>query len=95
MVIAGPDFRLTPTSPDSLFFDLELLYIVKPKNGEPRQEFKNVAYGVTLETALKKVINYRLSCKYPNKKVISVKQYLLFFRELNKKLHEYVSGETE
>ena len=43
MIIEGKDFRLTPVSETSPMFDLELLYTVRPKGKEARQEFKNVA----------------------------------------------------
>ena len=44
MIIEEKDFRLTPVSESSPMFDLELLYTVRPKGKEARQEFKNVAY---------------------------------------------------
>lgn len=77
MVIEEKDFRLTPVSESSPLFDLELLYTIRPKGKEPRQEFKNVAYGINLESALKRVIQYRLSCKYD---ILSISTYLEEFR---------------
>lgn len=78
MIIEEKDFRLTPVSDSCPIFDLELLYTVRPKGKEARQEFKNVAYGISLESALKKVIQYRLSCKYDT---INLATYLKEFRE--------------
>jgi hypothetical protein len=43
---------------------LELLYTIKPRGKEPRQEFKCVAYGLTIENAVDRIVNYRLHCKY-------------------------------
>ena len=78
MTIEEKDFRLTPVSETSLMFDLELLYTVRPRGKEARQEFKNVAYGISLESALKKVIQYRVSCKHDT---TDLETYLKDFRE--------------
>ena len=43
MVIEESDFRLESLSDMSHFWDLELLYTIKPKGGEPREEFKIAA----------------------------------------------------
>lgn len=78
MIIEESDFRLTPVSETSSLFDLELLYTIRPKGKETRQEFKNVAYGISLESALRKVIQYRLSCKHDS---VNLSTYLKEFRE--------------
>lgn len=78
MIIEEKDFRLTPVSETSPMFDLELLYTVRPRGKEARQEFKNVAYGISLESALKKVIQYRVSCKHDT---TNLETYLKDFRE--------------
>ena len=78
MIIEEKDFRLTPVSESSPMFDLELLYTVRPKGKEARQEFKNVAYGISLESALKKIIQYRVSCKHDTTDLAT---YLKDFRE--------------
>lgn len=38
MEIVEKDFKLKPISEDSPMFDLELLYVVKPRGGEARLE---------------------------------------------------------
>ena len=48
MVIEEADFRLTSEVSD-YFWDLELLYTVRPKGKPERQEFKNAGYGMPLE----------------------------------------------
>ena len=63
MVIEEKDFRLTPVSDSCPKYDLELLYKVQPKGKEARLEFKNVAYGIGLEYAIKKIAHYRVCCK--------------------------------
>lgn len=78
MTIEEQDFRLTPVSESSSMFDLELMCTVHPKGKEARQEFKNVAYGISLESALKKIIQYRISCKHDTTDLAT---YLKDFRE--------------
>lgn len=78
MIIEEKDFRLTPVSDSCPVFDLELLYTIRPKGKEARQEFKNVAYGISLESALRKVIQYRLSYKHDT---VDLATYLKEFRE--------------
>lgn len=80
MTIEEKDFRLTPVNETSLKFDLELLYTVKPRGKEERQEFKNVAYGISLDHALKKIVQYRLSCKHDTISLIN------YFKEFKNEL---------
>lgn len=80
MTIEENDFRLIPVSDSSITFDLELLYTVKPKGKEARQEFKNVAYGISLEIAIKKIAQYRVSCQC-KEEAISLKTYLAEFKK--------------
>ena len=58
--IIEKDFRLMSVSDGSIFFDLEILLPVfnKEKN-ETRYEFKNVAYGLPIATALIRVAMHR------------------------------------
>jgi len=74
MVIEEEDFRLTSVNEHSIHFDLELLYVVKPRGGEPRCEFKNVAYALPLDAALEKVVQYRISQKHPE--ALKLSEYL-------------------
>ena len=53
MIIEEKDFRLIPIKETSNLFDLELLKTVNKGKSTERQEFKNVAYGVTIESAIK------------------------------------------
>ena len=90
MIIEESDFRLENSSDFSQFWDLELLYTVKPKSGEARQEFKNSGYGLTLESAIKRVINYRLSKK---KEIYTLKEYLEEYKAENDKIRRLVQPE--
>lgn len=78
MIIEENDFKLTPVSDSSPLFNLELLYTVNGK--ETRKEFKVVAYGITIEHAVKRIIQYRLSNKHDS---INLKTY---FREFKNEL---------
>lgn len=94
MVIEEPDFRMTSSSRDLPFWDLELLYIVKPKNGEPRKEFKNAGYGLSFEGAIRKIINFRIACKFP-KSALTLKQYLKEYKEELNKIDELTKINTQ
>lgn len=82
MVIEEKDFRLIPISESSPHFDLELLHLIKPKGKEPRLEFKNVAYGISLESAIKKIAHFRVSCNHRDEAV----QLVTYFEEFKYEL---------
>ena len=83
MVIEESDFRLESLSDMSHFWDLELLYTIKPKGGEPREEFKIAAYGIKLETAIDKIINYRIRKKV---ETTSLENYLSMYKKEKEQL---------
>ena len=80
MIIEETDFRLIPISEENPMFDLELLYTVRPKGKEERQEFKNVAYGISIDHAIRKIAHYRISCKH-NDEAIKLLTYFKEFKE--------------
>jgi hypothetical protein len=75
MVIEEKDFRLIPLRDGIKKFDLELLYTVNKGKENERQEFKNAAYGISLESALKCVADYRLCSMYADK-TLDLRTYL-------------------
>lgn len=77
MTIEEKDFKLTPVTDTSLFFDLELLYKVQPKDKEARYEFKTAAYGVTLKCAIKKIAQFRVCNKHKDEAI----RLLDYFKE--------------
>lgn len=79
MVIQGDFYQLTPVNEHSLLFDLKLLYKIGGKN--PREEYKDAGYGLSLESAIKKCIQYALNNKY---EVLSLKEYLDEFQKMQK-----------
>lgn len=90
MEIKESDFKLTPISEHSILYDLELLYKVQPKGKEIRYEFKNVAYGISLETAIKKIAQYRVSCNHEND-VLSLKTYIQEFLDNIKSIKNLIT----
>lgn len=78
MIIEGDFYRLTPISEHSSKYDLELLYDIKGKN--PRKEYKIASYGISIETAIKRIITYSINKKFDNE-TITLRQFLSEFRE--------------
>lgn len=83
MVIEEKLFRLIPVNDHSNFFDLELLYDIGGKN--PRKEFKNVGYGLTIESALSQIANYMVFKKC-NINTITFKQYVEEYKKAVKEI---------
>lgn len=83
MIIQGEFFQLIPTREDAPTFDLKLLKKIGGKN--PREEYVESGYGIPIETAIKKCINYALSQKY---ETITLKAYLEEARAINQQIHE-------
>ena len=81
MIIQGEFFQIIPVSEHSLLFDLKLLHEVKGKN--PRSEYKEAGYGLTLESAIKKCVQYAISKKY---ETLSLKEYVEEFKNTQKEL---------
>lgn len=86
MIIEEQDFKLTSIKNDgSPFWDLELLFTITPKKGESRKEFKNAGYGLTLENAIKRIINFRIENRHS---VLDLKQYLDEYKKESNKLKQ-------
>lgn len=79
MTIEEADFRLTPCSEASSQFDLELLYVVNKGKNNERTEFRNAGYGLSLESAIRKITMSRIGNKY-GEGTISLKQFLEEFK---------------
>lgn len=90
MIIEEPDFKLTPVDESSLLFNLELLHSVKSKDGSKRDEFKIDSYGITLEHAIKKIANYRVSKKYKEDQCISLSTYINDIKDELKKIKDII-----
>lgn len=84
-MIEGDDFKLEYL-PEHSKFDLYLLKTINAKNADKkREEFVLAAYGVSEESALKRIIRYRLNKK---EKTFTFEEYLSEF----KKLFEEIKG---
>ena len=81
MIIQGEFFQIIPVNEHSLLFDLKLLYEIKGKN--PRSEYKEAGYGLTLESAVKKCVQYAISKKY---ETLSLKEYVEEFKTAQKEI---------
>lgn len=83
MTIQEDDFIMTLAGNDA--WDLELLHIIKPKGKEPRQEFKNVGYGMNMKRCIHKIILHRMELK---QETYSLKEFLKNYSiEVNKLDH--------
>ena len=87
MIIQGEFYQLTPVNEHSLQWDLKLLYKIGGKN--PREEYKDAGYGLTLENAIKKCIQYALNQRF---EVLSLKEYLDEFKKLQEEIKLQLQG---
>lgn len=92
IVIKEEDFRLTQDSNSSMFWNLELLTVIRPKNKEARKEFKQCGYGLTLEHAIKKIINYKIASRHQNES-ITFKAYLKDYKTLVSQITKCLDSE--
>lgn len=90
MVIEESDFRMTKTL--GTFWDLELLYTVKPKGKPERQEFKDAGYGMTIGHCIEKVIYNRMEQK---KESYTLKEFIQDYRREVDRLEELLSTKME
>ena len=87
MVIEESDFKLEYEE-NSNKFDLYLLHIINAKDEDKRrEEFKIDGYGVSLESAIKRIINYRLEKRL---NVTTLKDYLLQYKEELKNIENLI-----
>lgn len=87
MQIQGDFYRITSIDDSSPFWDLELLKTIKSKTN-PRQEYVNAGYGLTLDSAIKRIIQFAISSKYD---VLTLKDYLLAYKKLSESITNAVS----
>lgn len=87
MQIQGDFYKITSIDDSSPFWDLELLKTIKSKTN-PRQEYVNAGYGLTLDSAIKRIIQFAISSKYD---VLTLKDYLQAYKKLFKSITNAVS----
>ena len=81
MIIQGEFFQIIPSGEHSLHFDLKLLHKIGGKN--PREEYKDAGYGMPLDIAIKKCINYAINQRY---EVLSLREYLDEYKKVQKEI---------
>lgn len=87
MVIQGEFFQIIPINEHSTQFDLKLLYKIKGKN--PREEYKDAGYGMPLEAAIKKCVQFAISNKF---EVMSLREYLDEYKQVLEEIGIQVKG---
>lgn len=88
MQIIGNFYKLTSIDDNSPFWDLELLKQIKSKTN-PRQEYVNAGYGMTLESAINRIIQYAITSKY---NTISLGEYLKEYKSIKDEITKEVNG---
>lgn len=90
MVIQGEFFQIIPINEHSTQFDLKLLYKIKGKN--PREEYKDAGYGMPLEAAIKKCVQFAITNKY---ETMSLREYLDEYKKVLNEIGLQVNGERK
>ena len=83
MEIYESDFKLKSVSDISPHFDLELLKIINKDKDNERKEFQVCAYGLPLESAIKRIAHYRVSNKHCDEAIRLVTYFKDFKKELD------------
>ena len=78
MIIQGDFYKLTSIDNVSPFWDLEILKEIKSKTN-PRTEYVNAGYGLTLESAINRIIQVAITNKYD---ILTLKEYLEEYKRL-------------
>ena len=78
MVIEGANYKLTSIDDNSPFWDLELLKTIKSKTN-PRTEFVNAGYGLTIESAIRRIVKFTICSNHDS---LSLKEYIKEFNRI-------------
>lgn len=89
MIIEEADYKLESINDVSPLFDLELLRVVNKGKNNERTELKNEAYGIPLDTAIKKIAHYRACKKFPEGKATML-EYLNTFNSIVQDIKSFV-----
>lgn len=92
MIIAESDFQLKQLDPVSTKFDLYLPCVIENTKGVKERKFKPVAYGLTIEHAIKKIIHFRMALKHKQEAITMcdyLKEYKLYIQKLNQIINPY------
>lgn len=89
MEIVEKDFKLIPL--DGNFFNLEFLYTVNKGKENEKQEFRNAAYGISLESAIKRIVTHRILDKR-QEETVTLAQYLKDYKECIEEIKKLCEG---
>jgi succinylglutamate desuccinylase len=87
MIIEESDFRLTSIDDNTPIYDLEFLKIINKGKSNERSEFKIEAYGVTLESAIRRIAHYRIAKKQQDNSL----KLLAYVKRLNSEIKSLLS----
>lgn len=88
MKLVGSFYKLTSLDDNSPFWDLELLKTIKSKTN-PRTEYVNAGYGMTLDSAIKRIIHFAISSKYDT---MELAEYLKEYKKIKEEITNVVNG---
>lgn len=91
MEIREEDFILTSVDDTSPFFDLEVLKTVNKGKPDEKKKFQNVAYGIPLESAIKRIAQYRIANKLDGDS-IGLKAYLEVYKKTVEEIKALCNG---
>ena len=87
MILKGPDYELRQIDDFSPLWDVYILKVIRPKGCQSREELTNIAYGCTLSSAIRKIINYRINKKhFDNEGILELQTYIKEFKSSADKL---------
>lgn len=84
MIIENNDYILEQLSDNSMFWDLTFPKVIHKGKDNERIEFKDPIYGVTLDSAKKRIALFRVNNKLGDNKKISPEKFnVLYIEEKN------------
>lgn len=86
MIIKGTDYELRQIDETSPFWDVYILKVIRPKGCESREELTNIAYGCSLDSAIRRIIAYRINKKHFGEEFTSLKSYIIEYKTAIDKL---------
>ena len=93
MVIKGKDYELTPVSETSHHWDLRLMKTVKPRGGTPREELGDPLYGMSLSSAIARIIHYRAKKHFEDQETVKLADYIKVLQMMDDQLRKELREE--
>ena len=87
MILKGKDYELRQIDDYSPFWDVYILKVIRPKGCDSREELTNIGSGCTLDSAIRKIISYRLNKKHFDEGgIMELKAYIKEYKSAVDKL---------